>query len=195
MTLDAFPMRFCGTKDCLVDECHRCVVSGNAARQLRECSICLKIRCFPCAKISNAASINEGAAGLESMCRSLKPGEWDGAAIQRNLRNIAPDQYAECTSCWAACCFSCLDEESAKFVVNEFLKNGKNVDYRCPPCYWSAKPCTNPNCPNEVGVPTKRCGGCHLDRYCSVECQAVMYPDHADRCQKVQAKRAAAGKK
>ena len=68
----------------------------------------------------------------------------------------------------------------------------------CPSCteekYWSTKPCTNPTCPNEVGVPTKRCGGCHLDRYCSVECQAAAYPDHVARCLKIQAKRAFAGK-
>ena len=38
---------------------------------------------------------------------------------------------------------------------------------------------------------TKRCGGCHLDRYCSVECQTAMYPDHVGRCKRIQNKRAA----
>jgi hypothetical protein len=63
--------------------------------------------------------------------------------------------------------------------------------YQCSRCYWSAKPCTNPTCPNEVGVPTKRCGGCHIDRYCSVDCQLAAYPAHVNRCHKIQEKRAA----
>ena len=63
--------------------------------------------------------------------------------------------------------------------------------YRCSRCYWSTKPCTNPSCPNEVGVPTKRCGGCHIDRYCSIKCQLAAYPTHVKRCQKIQEKRAA----
>ena len=53
--------------------------------------------------------------------------------------------------------------------------------------------CTNLNCPNAIGVSTKRCSGCHLDRYCSVECQAAAYPAHEAWCKQIQAKRAAAG--
>eukprot|EP00562_Extubocellulus_spinifer_P007670 CAMPEP_0178502746 /NCGR_PEP_ID=MMETSP0696-20121128/17669_1 /TAXON_ID=265572 /ORGANISM="Extubocellulus spinifer, Strain CCMP396" /LENGTH=262 /DNA_ID=CAMNT_0020131825 /DNA_START=118 /DNA_END=906 /DNA_ORIENTATION=- len=58
------------------------------------------------------------------------------------------------------------------------LGNGK----ACMPCYWSSKPCTNPDCPNEAGVPTKRCGGCRRSRYCSKECQIAMWPEHKKTC-------------
>ena len=109
---------------------------------------------------------------------------------------------AVCRRCSVSYCFQCLDDRFARNVANAFLsgialaKDGilGPTHYLCPSCYWAAKPCSNPTCPNEVGVPTKRCGGCHLDRYCSVECQAAAYPAHVGRCQKIQEKRTTAGK-
>jgi len=127
--------------------------------------------------------------------------EEDVVTIMEDLRENA-DKYAYCSHCNLYTCYHCLDYRSARplaeFVlgaIGDPTKTSKDVPpFVCTHCYWSSKPCTNPNCPNEVGVPTKRCGGCHLDRYCSVECQAAMYPDHVARCQRIQARRAAAGK-
>lgn len=73
--------------------------------------------------------------------------------------------------------------------------NFKNTEGVCAFCHWSSKPCTNPSCPNEIGVPTKRCGGCRIDRYCSVECQAEAHPHHEARCKKIQEKRLLAAEK
>ena len=132
---------------------------------------------------------------MEIVAKGFMPGAADDDRVLRaTLKKIAPGVCAPCSSCWAVCCYSCLDGQSAKNLAQEFLlyRNGEqSCNYRCGKCYWSAKPCTNPKCPNKADTPTKRCGGCHLDRYCSVECQAEMYPDHVAKCQKIQAKRVA----
>jgi hypothetical protein len=52
--------------------------------------------------------------------------------------------------------------------------------------YLLEKICTNDACPNEAGkVKTFRCGGCHIHRYCSVECQTKDRHDHAERCERI----------
>mmetsp|Transcript_22324 Transcript_22324/g.64088 ORF Transcript_22324/g.64088 Transcript_22324/m.64088 type:complete len:157 (-) Transcript_22324:2817-3287(-) len=120
----------------------------------------------------------------------------------KRLTSNAPDGMIKCGTCARGFCFECIDFVELKFIVDFcWASREKHVDdevvcprHRCSHCYWSAKPCTNPSCPNEVGVPTKRCGGCHIDRYCSVECQAAAYPAHVPRCHKIQAKRAGARK-
>jgi len=126
--------------------------------------------------------------------------EEDVVTIIEDLRKYA-DEYAYCSHCKLYVCYQCLDYRSARMLAKALLGNfadppkmNEMPPFICTPCYWSSKPCTNPKCPNEVGIPTKRCGGCHLDRYCSVDCQAAMYPDHVARCQRIQARRAAAGK-
>jgi len=125
----------------------------------------------------------------------------DAVSIMEDIR-AEIGWYAQCKHCNLYVCYQCLDDRSARIVAEAQLavvfadstKLDEMSPFICTPCYWSSKPCTNPNCPNELGIPTKRCGGCHLDRYCSVECQAAMYPEHVDRCQRIQARRAAAGK-
>ena len=103
---------------------------------------------------------------------------------------------AVCQRIRSYCC-GCLDDESAHSLLASLLeKRGKGLNgFQCRSCYWKSKPCTNPSCPNDIGVPTKRCGGCHLDRYCSVECQTAAYPDHVGKCTRIQNKRAAAAEK
>ena len=95
-----------------------------------------------------------------------------------------------CPTCKVCICTACMDDKSMESFVVAMMKSSAS-SYQCSRCYWSTKPCTNPTCPNEVGVPTKRCGGCHLDRYCSVECQLAAYPAHVNRCGRIQEKRAA----
>ena len=107
--------------------------------------------------------------------------------------------YGTCTCTCDICgdtrCFVCLEDKSlqnlARCILYAPIDSEVKRKYQCTSCYWSAKPCTNSNCPKEVGVTTKRCSGCHLDRYCSIECQAAAYPDHVGKCQKIQVKRAA----
>ena len=89
-------------------------------------------------------------------------------------------------------CLGCLDDRSLDSFLRHILLKGPK--FQCSECYWKTKPCTNPTCPKEAGVPTKRCGGCHLDRYCSVACQAAAYPNHMAKCKKIQAKRLDSGK-
>eukprot|EP00562_Extubocellulus_spinifer_P001153 CAMPEP_0178476850 /NCGR_PEP_ID=MMETSP0696-20121128/3835_1 /TAXON_ID=265572 /ORGANISM="Extubocellulus spinifer, Strain CCMP396" /LENGTH=245 /DNA_ID=CAMNT_0020104157 /DNA_START=222 /DNA_END=959 /DNA_ORIENTATION=+ len=96
--------------------------------------------------------------------------------------------YLTCDSCHTTKCYHCGGAEDYFFrcfkcytsywLPRLHLGNGK----ACMPCYWSSKPCTNPDCPNEAGVPTKRCGGCRRSRYCSKECQIAMWPEHKKTC-------------
>jgi hypothetical protein len=135
--------------------------------------------------------------------RSKSPGACEALQVAaERLRKFSPDKYYKCHECNELSCFSCLDDRSigmcSSLSVAVMQKEISTIEGRalskCTRCYWSSKPCTNPNCPNKVGIPTKRCGDCHLDRYCSVECQVAAHPGHVARCQRIQARRAAAGK-
>ena len=110
-------------------------------------------------------------------------------------KKLMGDSTAACVTCPTHTCVSCMDDRSlismVVSLVRSFYLGETTSQFECSHCYWSTKPCTNPTCPNEVGVPTKRCGGCHLDRYCSVECQLAAYPAHVNRCSRIQEKRAA----
>ena len=116
--------------------------------------------------------------------------------LMKMTKKMMGDFTVSCVACSTDTCVSCMDDRSlTALVVSQvrLLCFGEDVSrFRCSRCYWSTKPCTNPSCPNEVGVPTKRCGDCHIDRYCSVECQAAAYLDHIGRCKKIVAKRDAA---
>ena len=85
------------------------------------------------------------------------------------------DIFFRCFKCYTSYCAQCADDT---WCPRCDLGNGNT----CMPCYWSSKPCTNPDCPNDVGVPTKRCGGCRRSRYCSKECQIAMWPEHKETC-------------
>mmetsp|Transcript_14120 Transcript_14120/g.31518 ORF Transcript_14120/g.31518 Transcript_14120/m.31518 type:complete len:278 (-) Transcript_14120:217-1050(-) len=103
--------------------------------------------------------------------------------------------YLTCDSCHTTKCYHCGGAEDYFFrcfkcytsywLPRLHLGNGK----ACMPCYWSSKPCTNPDCPNDVGVPTKRCGDCRRARYCSKECQIAMWPKHKEECSKMTKKK------
>ena len=88
-----------------------------------------------------------------------------------------------CFHCVDARCYDCIHPDMDFFCIgNEMI---------CKPCveYWSSKPCTNPDCRNEVGAATKRCGGCRCARYCSKECQLAMCPVHREECAMMMKKR------
>ena len=203
LTIDAFPFLYCVEEGCKQTECHMCF-SGPAVSRLIGCSVCYKSRCQSC----NTANLREFQ--VPTVCNNILNEAMDASRKQLTpdevrllgsaLRDEWPDLYFIC-SCGEAQCYACLDDRAVEnyyrcmLMSDEFVNIpptwSEESDYKCGRCYWSSKPCTNPNCPNEVGIPTKRCGGCHLDRYCSVECQAAAYPEHMERCHKIQAKRAA----
>ena len=204
LTIDAYPFVFCFTEGCKVSECHVCC-SGPATSRLVSCSTCYKSRCQSC----NSANLRKFQ--VPTICANiLSEAKWTSReqfspdevrALGSALRDEWPDLYFIC-SCGEAQCYACLDDRAVDNYYRCMLTSdefhfpptwSEESDYKCGRCYWSSKPCTNPNCPNEVGIPTKRCGGCHIDRYCSVECQAEAYPDHVERCHKIQAKRSATG--
>jgi len=205
LTTEAVPFQKCGGKGCSAEECYRCL-SDAADRRLLQCAVCHRVRCRPCkdavnvpgtvpAEIVAALRAGPAAIGADQISRAAE-----------SLRGASPENWVTCGECHSWYCYGCLDDGSARSLTLGLLDALRKRqlddavsltnDFQCSSCYWSAKPCTNPSCPNEnkVGIPTKRCGGCHIDRYCSVECQAAAYPAHLERCQKIQAKRAAAGK-
>ena len=201
----ALPFVSCGGHGCKEMECYFCFHDVPVSRLLR-CISCAKGRCGPCRDVASAVDHPSMSALIEiaeSTLFGIALFEEDISAAMEVMRKDT-DSYATCTSCSASYCYQCLDEERARFVARGLLSAltcSSSLDasslckpkkkFLCSPCYWSAKPCSNPKCPNKTGVPTKRCGGCHLDRYCSVECQAAAYPDHVGKCQKIQAQRAA----
>ena len=168
--------------DCPV-ECSACAFDTDTSRpsRFRTCFTCRLHLCNAC---------NDDAKGR------IVTGSADNAMSPEQLRTKFHRMICRCKECTRDICVDCCLEST--LGDGEFDIRPDGLWALCPPCaeekYWSTKPCTNPSCPNEVGVPTKRCGGCHLDRYCSVECQAAVYPSHIARCLKIQAKRAAAGK-
>ena len=164
-------------------ECPACAYDVNNSRisLFRTCSNCRLHLCTACDDYGEERIVT---------------GSLDDANVPEELRTKFPPTICRCKECMRSICVDCCLENT--IGDGEFDIRPDGLSALCPPCaekkYWSTKPCTNLSCPNEVGVPTKRCGGCHLDRYCSIECQAAAYPSHVARCHKIQAKRAAAGK-
>ena len=211
LTGDSWPYVVCGAAGCMsysdksfdemlaLMECIHC--ASASANKLLSCWRCKKIRCDACFRLSEEISCIAYSAlmGKESDREELSTSAI--AAFGDCFKLHCSDKLASCLSCSRHFCFECVNsselERSAKgfwALETGHSHPGNSFSFQCSTCYWAAKPCTNPNCPNEVGVQTKRCGGCHIDRYCSVECQAIMYSDHRERCQKIQEKRATAGK-
>ena len=176
--IDALPMRICNTDGCTVWECHQCAVSTCEQTALRVCCRCFKVQCKSCVESQdNAVGLRVFSPLVEQMEKDLSSTDIHTAAMA--LRSAAPDSMVDCKSCNAVFCYECTDHVHLQTLVratNEVFRNGEDkitAPINCGTCYYKSKPCTNPDCPNEVGVPTKRCGGCHIDRYCSVECQAA----------------------
>ena len=194
--LDVLPIRICNADGCAARECYRCAISAERATGLHVCSLCFKVQCRVCVK---EHARTEGAKAVLAVREKAKDGlpllSSDIFSATAALRSATPDSMLYCESCKAMVCYECIDDIHLQSFVKagaEMKSKGvdkKTIPVRCLACYYKAKPCTNPDCPNEVGVPTKRCGGCHIDRYCSVGCQAVMYPTHVERCRKIQMKR------
>ena len=161
---------------CQTQECAFCFESNQ--RQISHCIKCGKHKCRKC-----TASLASDMAILENYQQKVERGEeGDNDAMLEAMTNFAENIMSQCKSCGDVYCPSCI-------TVKEMCSS-EDGGFECSKCYFSRKPCTNPNCPQELGVPTKRCGACHIDRYCSVDCQAAMYPAHVGRCQKIQEKRA-----
>ena len=188
---------------------------------LFHCAVCQRIRCYDCKTADMNANpptrevmaLIGASAGASAGGDAVTSDQMD-AAIQ-SIRRDTPDKWVACSECNASFCYGCLDDVSARSLMTSWASNGQDFGaaalsslltqvpgrikgtnrFQCSACYWKSKPCTNPTCPNEIGVQTKRCGGCHIDRYCSVECQAAAYPDHVEKCNRIQDKRAADEKK
>jgi len=206
-SLDVLPVRFCETPTCSncpdnCDnwECYRCAVSsGSEKTNLEICCRCFKAQCREC--LTSLRKLNGALLPMEESVKKggpLSSAEIDSYAAA--LRSTVPDIMLPCDGdgCPVMICFECIDHVHLRGMVRaveEELRVPSNyekrtIPARCGTCYYKAKPCTNPSCPNDAGVPTKRCRACHIDRYCSVECQAAAYPGHVGRCKKIQEKRA-----
>jgi len=202
VTAEATPFQMCGAKDCLTQqmECYRCLADTAVPTRLVQCAVCQRIRCHQCKDAGQAKSqIPDEIFALLEGGANITVDNVAEAAL--SVKTCSSDAWAACVGCKAHFCIGCLDDESARLFVMSMVSMTRTYSggvpgntFKCGHCYWSSKPCTNPNCPNKVGIPTKRCGDCHLDRYCSVECQVAAYPGHVARCQRIHARRAAAGK-
>ena len=206
LAIDAFPFPYCVEEGCKQTECHMCF-SGPAVSRLIGCRVCHKSRCHSCNQANLEEEFRVPAVYTDTInsvlsSRRDKLSQEELNAVGNALRAEWSDLYIIC-SCGVAQCYACLDDRAMDLISRDMMRVkevsepipswSEESAYKCGNCYWSSKPCTNPNCPNEAGIPTKRCGGCHLDRYCSIECQAEAYPEHMERCHKIQAKRAATG--
>jgi len=167
-------------------ECHACASVADASRPsfFRKCSQCIGVHCTAC---DDALKVH-----LQTPVPVVKSPD-----LLKKLRSEFANAMFRCRECNQNVCGNCAS--NALTDMTPFARDASGgFDTLCSPCtekkYWSAKPCTNPTCPNEVGVPTKRCGDCHIARYCSVECQEMAYPAHRNRCQAILARRVAAGK-
>ena len=198
----------CAGPDCVKSRCRPCnfgLVMNPQSSSREAMYECCDDVTFSGARSCNERHIQHVRRAIREARRYDKedPDSWDADEA---------DYMAECQDCKRSYCYECLDGRSIDSLARTTLttlveermiqslpsgtpyvapgaENMVGSVFQCNTCYWSAKPCTNPTCPNEIGVPTKRCGGCHIDRYCSVDCQAAAYPDHAARCKKIQDKR------
>ena len=185
--------------DCEVRECFRCQ-RDPTHRRILSCGSCGTTRCAACSRgILDAMLDNAEAFDSIFQCCMRSSLEEDSLSsevvrdLSTVLRETSGNAIIRCktSTCNFSCCVACADDQTIASAVKWLFPHAPRSTFKCSRCYWSTKPCTNPTCPNEVGVPTKRCGGCHLDRYCSVECQLAAYPAHVNRCSRIQEKRAA----
>ena len=167
LSMNAFPLIRCGAKECPVGfGCVSCL--DPSFDSLKCCSRCDKRRCKVC--VDSFRNLDEAETVILSLMMVA------AYCISGNAYGV---------------------ERVVKVLRDMELEKEGGVGARnflCDPCYWSSKPCTNASCPNEVGVPTRRCGRCRISRYCSVECQAAAYPGHVDRCKEVCARLVASEK-
>ena len=179
LSFDAIPFKPCGNYECKAYECYSCFTSQTAGRLVR-CTRCNKVTCANCSRsvfeqpLSPCFRINNWSDRVEAFADMLVNPEQGGMALAR------------CSNCHNVLCYDCVGAS----MLCRYLKSHTvdKVDLQCERCYYSAKPCMNPTCPNKVGVPTKRCGVCRRSRYCSKECQIAAYPGHQHKCKKIQEK-------
>ena len=202
------PFQKCGGVGCASQdtECYKCLMDATNSR-LDRCTVCRRIRCRACKseELKNV-QLRRTPELISAMGSMERVSSQQITSIASDLRAQSPDAWACCIECGSCFCYGCLDDKSAESLAVTIVEGIRLLDsggdpyslkelFKCSYCYWKSKPCTNPSCPNDIGVPTKRCGGCHLDRYCSVECQAAAYPDHVGKCALIQNRRAAAAEK
>ena len=202
---DARPTRKC--EGCDFHECLPCTSNPKSGR-IYTCRRCRCALCIVCAeKKFRAMKFDDVGTSLASRWARKQELQIESLSLEdvreffEFFRKFSGDAVIRCHTpgCMLTSCISCMDDLSMASMIISGLshhrylgKTGEILPIQCSRCYWTTKPCTNPTCPNEVGVPTKRCGGCHLDRYCSVECQMAAYPAHLNRCNKIRERRAAA---
>ena len=205
---EAIPFQSCGADGCTTHEveCYACF-KDTFHRSLVDCVTCSRIRCHACKDAeSNGVQLRRTAELISALESMERVSSHQITSIASDIRAQSPDAWACCVECGSCFCYGCLDDKFAESLAVTIVEGIRLLDsggdphslkelFKCSYCYWKSKPCANPSCPNDIGVPTKRCGGCHLDRYCSVECQAAMYPDHVGRCERIQNKRAAPAEK
>ena len=207
LSMNAFPLIRCGAKECPVGfGCVFCL--DPSFDSLKCCSRCDKRRCKVC--VDSFRNLDEAETVILSLMMvaayCISGNAYGVEKFLKREQRYGPDigwadSMVRCSLCSRSICFECLDILEGCRVVKvlrdmELEKEGGvgARNFLCDPCYWSSKPCTNASCPNEVGVPTRRCGRCRISRYCSVECQAAAYPAHVDRCKEVCARLVASEK-
>ena len=193
LSYDAMPVAPCHA--CTFGECTRCF-DDPAHGRIYQCHECNSSLCTDCSaerlrvfgKTDEVCTIFARLINKGPKYERLS--SEDISVLSAGLRGTSSGAVVRChtPTCNFTCCVACADDPTVASIVKTVTSKSV-VPFLCTRCYWSAKPCTNPSCPNEVGVPTKRCGGCHIDRYCSVECQMAAYPAHVNRCNKIQKKR------
>lgn len=197
LSIDANGVAKC--PDCEARECYHCQVSPIPQRIL-SCDSCPAYRCRACSrgKLFELSMNPNFHSTAQHIMGEVARGASQSSEVVGQLGDLIRQNMvgaiSVCSTCKVgSCCTTCMDDRSMESAAGALMSMSVAglPGYQCSRCYWSTKPCTNPTCPNEVGVPTKRCGGCHLDRYCSVECQAAAYPAHVNRCNKIQEKRVA----
>ena len=189
LSAHAHPIKVCGNDGCMRDECFLCF-SDAEEKSLLRCAWCDKIRCNNCI-LSDIRSLSDGFRAFDNMLTSggSRPvGKAEAEAAVRNSLYSRPDVFWRCDICEERCCSDCLPRIDIMSLVEKRMN--KEALIKCERCHFATKPCTNPTCPNEEGVPTKRCGDCRRARYCSKECQIAAYLDHQKQCKKIQEKRA-----
>ena len=193
LTANAAPLLLCGAETCTVNfGCANCI---DCSSVFQFCSRCDMHRCSACVDPFKDHTPIEKSKLI--MLMMSVAGSWE--AFQRKYGSSFgwTDGMASCSSCRLSICYECLVKKEAKRMMQSFINRsfGYPSGFLCDPCYWMTKPCANVACPNELGsVQTKRCSGCHIVRYCSVECQAAAYPEHMERCKRIGDKLIASGK-
>mmetsp|Transcript_34428 Transcript_34428/g.61853 ORF Transcript_34428/g.61853 Transcript_34428/m.61853 type:complete len:359 (+) Transcript_34428:95-1171(+) len=167
-------------------ECKFCAASGDG--KLRTCELCGKIRCLHCLGCAQDFA-------KKALADSKDSPQWK---LDLYKCDFVENCIKRCGECGRDVCVECVSKDTLtsnarrgrlfdesdlcsrfKHIMSgaEEVQTGSN--FKCDECRLAKNKCHNPECSKNFVF---TCIQCDKGKYCSKECQTVMWPSHKPEC-------------